>query len=190
MSLFFFKSSLSWNFHSFKADVIFRNSQKPFEAKSREKDGCSILAINFWTGNCLTNCLAKVQAFFVHTVLQPPKYFHIISLVDWPCGMSSKWTVPLILKKVMIIVFVCDFDMHTSFELFIPLRSTWFFHSFYPISSKNWSLIFLTKCRNMYLYQCHNFHTTGIALLGHTVKSFRELHSHNTHANSAMQSSF
>jgi hypothetical protein len=101
--------------------------------------------------------------------------------------MNSKSTMPLISKKVMSINFICDFDMCPPFELFMPLKNTWLFHSFFPISlgehctsvtsilshsftqnlmlihcSKNQSLIFVTRNWNT---QCLISPTTSIQLV-------------------------
>jgi hypothetical protein len=52
--IFFSVSSVSWNFHPFKAEFIFCNKQKSFGVKSGEQDMYSISLINFWARNCLT----------------------------------------------------------------------------------------------------------------------------------------
>jgi hypothetical protein len=52
-SLYIFQVfSVSWNLDPFKADFIFRNSQKSFGVKLDKWNGCSISVIDFWARNC------------------------------------------------------------------------------------------------------------------------------------------
>jgi hypothetical protein len=84
--------------------------------------------------------------------------------------MNCKWTIPLISKKVTSIIFICDFKMQASFELFMPFKNTWLFqaslqqasralhkfhlHSFLISHKINVDsllykpIIFVIKCRN------------------------------------------
>jgi hypothetical protein len=101
--------------------------------------------------------------------------------------MNSKRTVPLISKKVMSIVFICDFDMRDLFEPLIPFINTGLCHSFSSISlgEQYTSVTFILskfvpklnvalKTGHPFLqgdiethtsYQHHNFHTTGVNAL-------------------------
>jgi len=89
-------SSISWNLRLFMANFIFRNNQKSFGAKSRERDGFSISVMDFWARNYLTDCAlsagalsrwkmlysAEVQAiFYAKLDITASKFPH--DKIDW-----------------------------------------------------------------------------------------------------------
>jgi hypothetical protein len=96
-------SSVSWNLHPFKADFIFGNSQKSFRAKSGEEGGCSILVIDFWARNCLT------ESTFFYALLHVTALIFPHNRLGWLFGLEEQFKV--ILKNMMSIVFICDLDM-------------------------------------------------------------------------------
>jgi hypothetical protein len=51
--------------------------------------------------------------------------------------MNSKWTMPLISKKVMSIVFICDFDMASSLRTVYDNKNTSIFIGSPPKASKS-----------------------------------------------------
>jgi hypothetical protein len=105
--------------------------------------------MEFLARNCLTapcelehchgvesNRWAKIQAFFYTQLHITASVFPHNKLVlnVWPCGMNSKWTVPLISKVVISIFFVCDFDMRSFLGRFYHSETLDFFYSFSTIS--------------------------------------------------------
>jgi hypothetical protein len=117
---------------------------------------------------------ANVQAFiYVQLHVTASAFPH--NKLGWVfgyCGMNSKWTIPLISKEVISIVFIYDFDMQALFEPYTSLKKTLDFlrasppqasESIEQVSlafipnftqnlmliccSKNRSFIFATRCR-------------------------------------------
>jgi hypothetical protein len=60
--LFLWMPSVSRNLRPFKAHLIYGKSQKPFEVKSGEYDGCSVSVIDFWAEYFFTESAFWVEA--------------------------------------------------------------------------------------------------------------------------------
>jgi hypothetical protein len=143
----FWVSSISWKPRPFKADYFFWKHPEVIRSKIRVIM-CVLHFGNRFLGQKLLDRERLVsynivmvensivgtnfRPFSTHSFMWPFLYFHIISLVDWPCGMNEKWKIPLISKKVMRNIFIWDFDIRAFFEPFMPLRHTWRFHNFSP----------------------------------------------------------
>jgi hypothetical protein len=126
----------------------------------------------------------KFWTFSTYSFMYLLQYFHIVSLVNClALWLNSKWTIPLILKKVISIVFIHDFYMGALCELFMSLKNTWLFHSFSPICLESFAQVslafFPNFMQNLMLIHCsenrtfnfvmrhRNIHTLSAQLLPH-----------------------
>jgi hypothetical protein len=79
----------------------------------------AILWVSLMSFATITLRVASQRVFIVISLSTQSGNFriHPRKLVNWPCGMGSKWTGPLVSKKVMSSVFICDFDMRAFLGL-------------------------------------------------------------------------